>query len=467
MVAVPLGTSSYRRRDARTPEISLINVLLEQDPTNQVDGKVYIQRPGMSVFANVGAGAIRGVFRKLGVLGGQYIVVSGTSLYLVSQLGAVTNLGTIPASDLVSIDASSDRVIIVADGTAYSTDGVTIVAVVVPDIDTNPSPISSVCYINGYFILTVQDSQHFFWLAPGDVDPDPLNFASAENAPGNIVGAFRLLDEVWMFCDQGTEILQLSGDLNAPFIPIVGRIYQKGCANRDSVAELDNTLFWVGNDFIVYRAETIPVRISDHSIEERLRLAGASALRAWAMIMTGHTLYALRAGDIGTFVHDVENKNWVRWKTYGQETWQAHLGGQVAGNLIVTGDDTDGILWQLDQTLSNDNGVVMERELTAGLPIIGKSVSCRSFSLKVAVGLGTTGGTVAEPTIAMRYSDDIGNTWSSWLEESLGAEGEFKTKVLWTQLGQMESPGRIFHIRVTDDTLFRVNYARINDDDYL
>jgi len=189
-----------------------------------------------------------------------------------------------------------------------------------------PSPISSAAYINGYFLLTVTNSQHFFWLAPGDVNPDPLNFASAENAPDNIAGARRQYDEVWFLGDSSTEVWQTTGDLDAPFQRIAGRLYDKGCVNADTIASTDNTIFWVGNDLIAYRGDAQPVRISDHGIEEKLRLQASGDYSAWSFALDGHTFYALRIGTLGTFVFDVENpQGWLHWKSYGSETWRAPL----------------------------------------------------------------------------------------------------------------------------------------------
>lgn len=458
MVGVPLGLSEYRRRGARTPEVALINLMVEKDPTNQVDGLVRFQRPALTSFATVGTGPSRRVYRRAGVLGSNYLAVSGTQLYTVTASGVSTLIGTIPGADIASIDGSATRAIIVANGAAYSTDGTSTVQVNMP----NGVGVSDVLYIDGYFLLAQTASQRFYWLAPGDVDPDPLNFASAENSPDNIVGLARLLDEVWFFGEQTTEIFQLSGNLDAPFTPIPGRLYEKGCANKNSIAVLDNTLFWVGNDLIAYRADTTPIRISDHSMEERLRDAGSSDLRAWAMVIDGHTIYCVRAGALGSFVFDVENPNWGRWKSYGQETWRAHVGCQITGDVIVAGDDATGSLWLLDKTASNDNGAALEREITGGITILGKPQKCRDFSVRVATGWAPITG-ATDPLLLLSYSDDGGNIWSPWLDMPLGLQGQYLTEVTWRQLGLMNGPGRLFKVRMTDDALFRLSYARMNE----
>jgi hypothetical protein len=460
MVAVPLGQATYRRRDMRTPEIELTNLLVENDPTNQVDGKVLFQRPGLTQLSTVGTiGPIRGVFRRYGVVNSQYIVVSATKAFTVSDIGGQTELGDVGGSDIVSIDGSDLKAIIVSDGSAYFTTGASLTLIVMPDSQR----VSGVVYINGYFILVVENSQKFYWLAPGDTNPDPLNFASVETAPDNIVKAARLLDELWFLGQQTTEVWQLTANLDLPFQPVGGRLYEKGCANRDTAQVLDNTLFWVGNDLIVYRADTTPVRISSHSVEERLANAGLETLKAWAFSIDGHTLYCLTIGSQGTWAFDVENQNWPRFKSYGKETWRAHLGTQVDGSLIVAGDDTSNILYQLDNTVSNDNGAQLERIVTGGLNILGRPQPCRDFSVAMAMGWAPITGDAVNPTVLMRYSDDGGNIWSTWIEARLGLEGQYNGEVVWRQLGLMQSPGRLFTVKVTDDAIVRISYARANE----
>lgn len=459
MAGIPLGTGSYRRRGARTAEVSLINCLVEKDPTNLIDGKVFIQRPGLADFANVGPGPIRGVFRKLGVLFSLYYVVSGSSLYSVTTSGIAAYLGAIPGDGLVTIAGNETRLLICDNALVYSWNGTAMTTINMPADED----VSSLEYISGYFLLCVADSDKVFWLAPGDVDPDPLSFFNVESAPDNNVAVKRLLDEVWFFGQQTIQPFQQTANIDAPFQPIIGRVYEKGCANKSTIAELDNTLYWVGSDLVVYRAETVPIRISDHSLEERLQEAGSDDLRAWAFTMNGHSLYLLRCGDDSTFAHDVENGNWPRWKSYEQDTFRAHLGTQVAGDLVIAGDDAEGKLWRFDPSISNDDGIVLERELTGGLAIVGQPQKCSSVYLAAATGWAPITGTAILPKIFMRYSDDGGNLWSSWIEVDLGLQGKYPTIAVWRRLGLMRAPARIFTFRQTDDTVFRVHYARANE----
>src|SRR5690606_26522096 len=115
------------------PVVRVVNLLVEQDETNQYDGISHIQRPGLGPFATVGTGPIRGVFRQAGTFGGDFVVVSGDELYRVDDQGDAVLVGQVPGSLRVTIAATQSRMIIVSDGLAYSTDGSTITPVVMPD----------------------------------------------------------------------------------------------------------------------------------------------------------------------------------------------------------------------------------------------------------------------------------------------------------------------------------------------
>ena len=449
MTAVPLGISTYKRTVGRQAEILLVNMFVEKDPTNLVDQLVRLQRPGLVEHLTVGTGPIRGLLRQSGTLGGDYFTVSGTALFR-----AETNLGVILGTARVSMAANDVRVIIATGTTAYSyTEATGLVEVVMPD----DVPVSSVEYLNGYFILTQADSDRYYWIAPGETDPDALSFASAEYAPDNIVCVKRLGDELWLFGDETTEVWVPTGDNDAPFQRVPGRLYDKGAASADAVVPGDNTLIFAGSDGIVYRCDNQPVRISDNGIEERIRLGGA--LTAWQYAMDGHTFYCLNIADQGTFPFDISTQTWVEFNTYGRTGWQAWLGLQGPDG-VIAGDDTTGTLWRLDTTVSTDDGEPMIREMTGGVEIIGKPQRCDAFSLRAIAGWGSL---TDEPTMQLRWSDDGGNTWSSWREIGMGLEGEYWKQVVIRRLGLMRAPGRLFHLRLSDPFVYRVQYARLNE----
>lgn len=456
MTAIPLGVGHYVRQLGRTPPILVVNMYAEKDPSNLVDGLVRLQRPGLVLFTTLGSGPINGVFQQPGTFNGDYLVVSGPTLFRLTQAGVSTVIGSVGLSARVSIAASATRAVIATGAAAYSTDGVTLTPIVMPD----GRPVSSVAYMNGYFILTQSNSQRFYWIAPGETDPDALSFASAENSPDNISAVKRLFDELWFFGEgSSTEVFQATGSADLPFRRIQGRLYEVGCSNRDTIASLDNTLFWAGGDNKVYRGANNPERISDHAIEEALRLSEPSG--GWAFSIDGHAFYTLRIGSTATFVFDVENATWYHWKTYGRETWRAYIGTNGSGAPILAGDDQTGILYTLDPFRSNDNGTIIVRQIAGGVAVVGKPVRCDSVVVQCSTGWADVD---QEPVMEINWTDGASQVFDgAWMPMSLGRQGDYIYETSVRQLGLINPPGRIFHLRMSDDASWRLSTARMNE----
>lgn len=139
--------------------------------------------------------------------------------------------------------------------------------------------VRSLTSLSGYVLASIALSQKFYWINPGEVVIDPLNFAEKEANPDNIVDMVTIGDQA-IICGEGsTENWYASGDFNAPFLPVEGRVYRRGIQAGTAVAVKDS-LFLVGDDGIVYSigyafggTSNYGVhRISTHAIEERIRV---------------------------------------------------------------------------------------------------------------------------------------------------------------------------------------------------
>jgi len=85
-------------------------------------------------------------------------------------------------------------------------------------------------------------------------------------------------DQVLIMGEASTENWYATGDLNAPFAPIEGRVYQRGAIDGTACAVADSVML-VGDDGVAYEigyqygtsADWGVHRISNHGIEERIR----------------------------------------------------------------------------------------------------------------------------------------------------------------------------------------------------
>lgn len=429
-------------------------MLVEQSETNQINGIDHIQRPGLAEFALVGDGPIRGVFRRAGSIDGDFLVASGDEWYRVDLQGLPTLLGTLPGTDRTSTAATPVKAITVSGDNAYSTTGAAPSLIIMPD----GRLVGSVAQLNGYFILPEYGSARFYWIEPGQTDPDGLSFATTESSPGAIRKVERVGDELWFLKDEGTEVWVPTGDADLPFQRVPGRNYDVGTRARDTVCRYDNSVAWVGNDGVVYRGDSSPARFSTHTIEEQIRKSSADSLTAWSFDTDGHRLYVLTT-EFGTWAYDVSSQKWSEFGSYDRPFWRAHVGDQ-ADTFVVSGDDELGVLYRMDPDRANDNGAPMVREVTGGVAVAGQMVRCNSFELYA------TTGTITDPNVYPRariaWSDDL-ETYGDYEEVALGTQGKYGEPVRLYQLGAIRYPGRLFKITITDDVVVTISAASINE----
>lgn len=143
--------------------------------------------------------------------------------------------------------------------------------------------VTSLSQVSGYVTLSVQDllnkpTQQFYWINPGEVIIDALNFASKESSPDPIVSLRAVGDQLLVMGEKSTENWYATGDLTVPFAPIEGRVYQRGSIPGTTVVVGDAVVL-VGDDGRVYSVgyqytENVSwgvQRISDNGLEERIR----------------------------------------------------------------------------------------------------------------------------------------------------------------------------------------------------
>lgn len=155
--------------------------------------------------------------------------------------------------------------------TGGADDGLTIV-----DVPEGLAAIS-VAFIAGYVIIVPAPAEgfkgRFYWIEPGQITVNPVNFATAERSPDPLVSVRTVGDQFALFGTNSTEMWYLTGDLLAPFARSQGRLFDRGVWEGSDVA-IKDTLVLMDTDGTVYRIDGGgPQRISDNSIEERTRRA--------------------------------------------------------------------------------------------------------------------------------------------------------------------------------------------------
>lgn len=445
---LPYALGAYQRSATRLPTIICRNQYVEKSPQNPEENVVLLPRPGLDLNYSVGSGPVRGMFAQDGVFGGDIITLSGGALYRGEDL-----MGPL-GGDAVSDMAALEDELFIASGALYSTVGGPPVAVGFPD----GADVSSVATIDQVVVAVRADTGRMYFRLPGETTWDALNYFSAEAEPDPVIAVRKVGNELWAFGTSSVQPFNSTGDSAAPFQIISGREYLRGCRARTSIAILDNAAFWVGEDGIAYRGENVPQVISTPAISERIKAANPEDLIGWTYAWDGHTFYALTVIGHGTWVYDVSTGEWHEAASYGLSHWRAYV-GVMHGLSVYAGDSESGNVWLLNSSLVADGNDPLERTFTSGLEV-EVPLSCDVIRLDATAGFVPTGSSAI---MELRWSDDVGNTWSNWQSANMGDAGHFRRQISWRRLGLIDQPGRVFEFRLTDPTPWRLSAVRMNE----
>ena len=448
MPRINYGAGAYRRDGGNLPEFRLINMFLERAPSS-TSGNVLLSRKGLTERSLPGDGPVQDLFREDGVFDGDVFSVSNGVLYREDDvIGAVAGPGPF------FIAASSTELAVCGSGPLYRYDGATLVAVTFPSL----AYVTKVVFHDGLFLAARADTQKWYFSAVLDADTwDALDFGSAESSPDNILDMAILNDTMVLFGSSSIEFHANTGDADLPYQRIEQRIFPKGVKATGTVVTLDNTLFFVGSDGLVYRLGEVPERISDNGIEERVEQSATVA--AFGFPYEGHAFYCIRLDD-GTFAYDASTQQWCEFQTAGGQ-----FRGRCAcmdGATAILGDDTAGKLWTLDGYA--DDTDTLTRLFTAGAHIEGGTLVIDNLLIEANVGwTEVLSGQGSDPVTEARFSRDAGATWGDWRAVSLGAQGAYRNKAEWRRCGMYDFPGMLCEVRVTDPVPFRVSGVLINE----
>lgn len=437
MPIVPLGQHSYKRSDGFVPEVVLKNLYLEKDESGiSPDGTIRVQRPGLVRAATYPA-ATRALHYRPGA--NQQILVAGSQLIVDGvDSGTIAGSGIAPA-------ASTNFFTAILGGTTAYLWGSTLTTVAMPD----GREVADLDQLNGY-VLLLTPTGRFYWTVPGATTVDALNFATAESSPDSGIAIRRLGDEFWIFGSDSVEPWQSTGDADAPFQKAAGRVYPIGCLERDTVRRFDNTIVWVGNDYIVYRGGAVPEAISDSGLSERIRKR-TGPLSAWTFGIDGHKFYALRIPGQGTFALDAATKNWCEFASAGKDTWLPHVGYDLNG-VTYAGSYLDGAIYTLDGSGYQDDGAPMEWRITGTVPTAGKPP--RNDSITVGVGAS------ANCDINLRWKDGQDDYPGSY--EALEVRAPYDLATMW-RLGSPDAPYRTFELSGSPAARVRISGLMANE----
>jgi hypothetical protein len=355
------------------------------------------------------------------------------------------------------------QLFIAADPQGYIYNSSTDVFQQITDIDF-PGAVT-VGYIDGYFVFNEPNSQKI-WVTQllDGTSIDPLEFASAEGNPDNVVAIFVDHREVWVFGTNSTEVWYDAGLLDFPLARIQGAFNELGCASPHSIAKMDNQIYWLGKDArgqgMVFRASGyIGQRVSTHAIEWQLQeYSNIGDAVGYTYQQDGHSFYVLNFPSADTtWVFDVATGAWHERAAFANGDFNRHrANSQMFFNATnAVGDYQNGKLYKFDLEVYADDGQPQKwlrswRALPTGANNLTRTIQ-HAMQLDCETGVGLNTGQGSNPQVMLRFSDDGGHTWSNEHWKSMGAIGEYGNRTIWRRLGAtMKIRDRVYEVSGTD-----------------
>ena len=352
----PILGSAYVARSVNAADNRMVNLFPEVIPEGGKEPGWLQRAPGLRKLANVGDGPIRGLWAFNGGSAVAF-VVSGKYLYKLDHNWNATKIGYIKGTEPVSMADNGTQLFIAANGPGYIYNITTNTVTQIGDPDF-PGAVT-VGYLDGYFVFNEPNSQKIWVTSLLDgLAIDPLDFASAEGSPDGVVGIIIDHREVWVMGTNSTEVWYNAGLADFPLARIQGAYNELGCIAPLSLAKMDNTIFWLGQDArgrgVVYRADGYNgARVSTHAIEWQLQqYDDLTDAVAYTYQQDGHSFYVLNVPSGNTtWVYDAATNAWHERAALTDEgTYVRHRANNQMffNNQIVVGDYENNNIYAYD-----------------------------------------------------------------------------------------------------------------------
>ena len=283
--------------------------------------------------------------------------------------------------------------------------------------------VPGAAYFDTYTFVMTQDGK--VWNSePNDPNNwDALNFITAEAEPDKGVALAKHFNYLVAFGQWSTEFFYDAGTaVGSPLLPNQTFRMEFGCANGDSVVDMQQTVVWVGvgknTGRVVLMLDGVkPVQLSDVSVERILNQSTLENVRAYSLKIAGHYFYILNLLDDDlTLVCDIKSKQWCIWTSFvdNKETILDGVFFTSYNNEAYTLDNLDGKLYNISEhTYTDDSGPIQYR-------IRSNLIDANSTKRKFISRLEIVGDKIGA-TLRIRHTDDDYNNWSQYRNVDLSA----------------------------------------------
>jgi len=466
---------SYTLRSPNIDAQRSVNQYPITDETGEgKNARALVGSPGVHTFCTLPQNECRGAYFSFA--NNRAFTVYGNKLYEVFADGTYTERGTLLTSTgHVYITGNGIQLCVVDNPNGYifiyATNGYSQIT------DLDYPGAGTVCFCDGYFVFTEPNSGRYFISQLYDgTNFDPLEFATAEGNPDNLVAVASLRRNIWEMGQTTVEIAYNSGNPDFPFDRIQGAFIEYGCAGAALVQTLANTIFWVGQDkdgaLTIWMAQQYaPQRISTFAIEYLLTKYGARIAEgtAYTYQEEGHFFYCVNVpGMPTTIVYDVTMKEFHERAFIDTNTGLLYRhraeNHMYAFGKHLVGDYLNGKLyWQSLDFYDHDGDVIKRVRACQYVSDDLEYLFHEKLQIDLESGVGLSPETPVEdynPQMILRWSDDGGHTWSNEHTRAMGKQGQYNKRVIWRALGAARS--RIYELSTANRCKYYVIAGHID-----
>lgn len=191
----------------------------------------------------------------------------------------------------------------------------------ITDADYPAETVRGICYLDGtYYVMTPEAAIYgsdindpFTWSA--------LNVIQANAEPDLGIALFRQLNLLCAFGEYSTQFFYDAGNASgSPLLPYSSANLEIGCASAGSIAQAENTLFFIGKarqkGRTIYRLDgtNLSPPLSTPFVDRILNADDLVGVVSFFIKIAGHGFYVLTLPTTEiTLVYDVATGLWAKW----------------------------------------------------------------------------------------------------------------------------------------------------------
>ena len=235
-----------------------------------------------------------------------------------------------------------------------------------------------------------------------------------------------------------------------------------------SVAKFDNSLMYLasntmGEVMLVRSSGYTPIPVNDDEWHTLINgYATVSDATAFSYLLGGHPMYQINFPSEGkSWLFDGKTQVFTELKSHDITRHRAEIYSHFLNKNYVS-DYTNGKVYKLDPDVYTDNGEPILRQLRSKHVFSKNHVNMiiDRFQLLMATGSGLVSGQGSNPQAMLRYSKDLGRTWSTELWKDIGKIGKYIPRVIWRSLGRARD--WVFELSISDPIKVVITGVNIN-----